>query len=119
LVSDITGLGGMPPGKYTSTGIGDVEILENGRLVVPGQSQLLAGAALPIGAGIVTLLEKVGLDLDTAIHMASIGPANIIRHEFAPLAVDAPVDLVFFQISNGKFEVDTTVNRGRIVYQAS
>ncbi|MCS5632707.1 MAG: amidohydrolase family protein [Pirellulaceae bacterium] len=119
LVSDITGMGGMPPGKYTSTGLGNVEILENGRLVVPGQSQLLAGAALPIGAGIVTLLEQAGLDLDTAIHMASIGPANIIKHEIAPLEVDSPVDLVFFQIRNGKFEVNTTVNGGRIVYQAS
>ena len=119
LVSDITGMGGMSPGKYTSTGLGNVEILENGRLVVPGQSQLLAGAALPIGAGIVTLLEQAGLDLDTAIHMASIGPANIIKHEIAPLEVDSPVDLVFFRINNGEFEVHTTVNGGRIVYQAS
>jgi len=119
LVSDITGMGGMPPGKYTSTGLGNVEILENGRLVVPGQSQLLAGAALPIGAGIVTLLEQAGLDMETAIHMASIAPANIIKHEVAPWEVDSPVDLVFFQISNGKFEVHTTVNGGRIVYQAS
>ena len=109
----------MPPGKYTSTGLGNVEILENGRLVVPGQSQLLAGAALPIGAGIVTLLEQAGLDMETAIHMASIGPANIIKHEVAPWEVDSPVDLVFFQISNGKFQVHTTVNGGRIVYQAS
>ena len=109
----------MPPGKYTSTGLGDVEVLENGRLVVPGQNQLLAGAALPLGTGIVTLLENVGLDLGTAIDMASIGPANIIKHELSPLEVDSPVDLVFFQIRNGKFDVHTTVNRGRIVYQAS
>ena len=119
LVSDITGMGGMPPGKYTSTGLGDVEVLENGRLVVPGQNQLLAGASLPIGTGIVTLIENVGLDLGTAVDMASIGPANIIKHELAPLEVAAPVDLVFFQIRNGKFEVHTTVNHGRIVYQAS
>jgi N-acetylglucosamine-6-phosphate deacetylase len=119
LISDITGMGGRPPGKYTSTGLGAVEVLENGRLVVPGQSQLLAGAALPIGTGIVTLTEKAGLDLGTAVDMASTGPANIIQHELAPLEVDAAVDLVFFQIRNGKFEVHTTVNRGRIVYQAS
>ena len=119
LVSDITGMGGMPPGKYTSTGLGNVEVLENGRLVVPGQNQLLAGASLPIGTGIVTLIENVGLDLGTAVDMASIGPANIIKHELAPVEVDAPVDLVFFQIRNGKFEVHTTVNHGRIVYQAS
>ncbi|MBT4692779.1 MAG: amidohydrolase family protein [Planctomycetaceae bacterium] len=118
LVSDITGMGGMPPGKYTSTSIGDVEILENGRLVVPGQSQLLAGASLPIGTGIVTLMQNAGLDLGTAVDMASIGPANIIKHELTALAVDAAVDLVFFQINNGKFEVHTTVNRGRVVYQA-
>jgi len=119
LVSDITGMGGMPAGKYISTAIGDVEILENGRLVVPGQSQLLAGASLPIGNGIVTLTEKIGVDLGTAVDMASIGPANIINYELAPLEVDANVDLVFFQIRDGKFEVHTTVNSGRIVYQAS
>ncbi|MBT4012539.1 MAG: amidohydrolase family protein [Planctomycetaceae bacterium] len=119
LVSDITGMGGMPPGKYTSSGLGDVEVLENGRLVVPGQSQLLAGASFPIGAGIATLTENAGIDLGTAVDMASIGPANIIKHELAPLEVDAGVDLVFFEIRDGKFVVHTTVNRGRIVYQAS
>ncbi len=119
LVSDITGMGGMPPGKYTSSGLGDVEVLENGRLVVPGQSQLLAGASFPIGAGIATLTENAGIDLGTAVDMASIGPANIIKHELAPLEVDAGVDLVFFEIRDGKFAVHTTVNRGRIVYQAS
>ena len=109
----------MPPGKYTSTGLGNVEILESGRLVVPGQNQLLAGAALPIGTGIVTLLQQTGLNLETAINMASIAPAKIINHEIAPLKVDSSVDLVFFQISDGRFEVHTTVNGGRIVYQAS
>ena len=33
LVSDITGLGGMPPGRY-SGGLGDLEVLESGKLVL-------------------------------------------------------------------------------------
>src|SRR5690606_36313484 len=42
LVSDVTGMAGMPPGRYDQTSIGPVEVLEDGRLVVAGQRQYLA-----------------------------------------------------------------------------
>src|SRR5206468_8402774 len=39
LVSDITALGGMPPGRY-SGGLGDLEVLESGKLVLADQRDI-------------------------------------------------------------------------------
>ena len=44
LVSDLSGMAGMPPGRY-ATEFCDLEILSDGRLVIAGQDQLLAGAS--------------------------------------------------------------------------
>ncbi|HIA19251.1 MAG TPA: N-acetylglucosamine-6-phosphate deacetylase, partial [Planctomycetaceae bacterium] len=71
LVSDITGMAGMPPGLHENASLGQVEILEDGRLVVPGQRQLLAGASLPIGVGIANVMRFADVDLASAIGMAS------------------------------------------------
>ena len=46
LVSDESGLAGLPPGRYASSGC-ELEILADGRLVIAGQDQLLAGASAP------------------------------------------------------------------------
>ena len=117
LVSDITGMGGMPPGVYESTaGLGSVEVLEDGRLVVPGQRQLLAGAALPIGVGIVKVMEFANMSLESAVNMASLGPARIIQYRLPKLEVGAKADLVFFDIVDGQFDVVATVNAGELVY---
>ncbi len=117
LVSDITGMGGMPPGVYdSSAGLGQVEVLEDGRLVVPGQRQLLAGAALPIGVGIVKAIEYAVLSLESAVNMSSLGPARLLNYRLPKLEVGAKADLVFFEIVDGRFEVVATVNSGEVVY---
>ena len=118
LVSDITGMGGMPPGMYESTaGLGKVEVLEDGRLVVPGQKQLLAGAALPIGVGIAKVIEYAELSLESAVNMASLGPARLLGYHLPKLEVGAKADLVFFNIIDGEFQVVATVNAGEVVFQ--
>jgi hypothetical protein len=40
LVSDITGMAGMPLGDYPNTSLGHVEVLDDGRLVVGGDGRL-------------------------------------------------------------------------------
>ena len=117
LVSDITGMGGMPPGCYETTGLGQVEVLSDGRLVVPGQDQLLAGAALPIGVGIAKVMEFGEVQLETAIQMATWGPAKILKRPVPRLEVGADADLVFFDMNDGRFDVQMTVNSGEMVYQ--
>ena len=117
LVSDITGMAGMPPGLYENNSIGGVEVLDDGRLVVPGQRQLLAGASLPIGVGIAKIMEYAGLSLKDAVELASTRPAALIGCECGALQVGDPADLCTFTLNNGTLEVQSTINRGEIVFQ--
>ena len=117
LVSDITGMAGMPPGLYENNSIGGVEVLEDGRLVVPGQRQLLAGASLPIGVGIGKIMEYAGLSLKDAVEMASTRPAALIDIECGALQIGAPADLCMFTLHDGILEVQSTINGGEIVFQ--
>jgi N-acetylglucosamine-6-phosphate deacetylase len=77
LVSDLSGLAGMPPGRYASE-LCDLEILDDGRLVVAGQRQLLAGASRPIGDGIANLMAFAGVGLKTAVETASLRPMRLL-----------------------------------------
>jgi hypothetical protein len=77
LVSDLSGLAGMPAGRYLSE-LCDLEILDDGRLVVAGQRQLLAGASRPIGDGIANLMAFAGVGLKTAVEAASLRPMRLL-----------------------------------------
>lgn len=77
-VSDMTGLGGMPPGRYDQTPLGAVEVLDDGKLVVAGQRQFLAGAALPLWRAIEKLTRATDLSLAQAIDACSVRPARLI-----------------------------------------
>ena len=63
----MSGLAGLPAGRYTSSGC-ELEILPDGRLVVAGQDQLLAGASLPIGVGVANVMRFAGVDFDGRRH---------------------------------------------------
>lgn len=121
LVSDITGLGGMPPGRYESTSIGDVEVLEDGRLVVAGQRQFLAGAALPLRRGVPHVMAVAGLSLADALPLATTRPAALVNLDSqAGLSVGGPADLIRFQIgteSPAMLEIETTVQGGEVAWQ--
>ena len=77
LVSDLSGLAGLPPGRHRGN-LCEVEILPEGRIVVAGQRRILAGAGLPISAGIVNVMQFAGLDLQQAIAMATRNPARLV-----------------------------------------
>ena len=77
LVSDRSGLAGFPPGVYHGA-LADLEILADGRLVIAGQDQFLAGARRPIGEGVARLMEYAEVDLATAIRMASHQPSQLM-----------------------------------------
>ena len=62
LVSDITSMGGMPPGKY-QTGLGELEVLPGGKLVPAGRPGILAGASLPIHVCVANVMRFAGVDL--------------------------------------------------------
>jgi N-acetylglucosamine-6-phosphate deacetylase len=97
LVSDITSMGGMPAGRY-KTGLGELEVLPSGKLVPAGQPDILAGASLPIHVCVANIMRFAGVDLATAIRMASLQPAKIIGLDHAGLQVGASANLVLFDL---------------------
>jgi N-acetylglucosamine-6-phosphate deacetylase len=115
LVSDESGLAGLPPGKYTSSGC-ELEILEDGRLVIAGQRQLLAGASRPIGDGVVNVMRFAGVDLATAIDMATVQPARLLRRDEGGLKPGDAADLVLFELSEDRLTVKKTMAQGDWVY---
>ncbi len=116
IVSDVSGLAGLPPGRYRSSGC-ELEILADGRLVIAGQDQLLAGASLPIGFGVANMMRFAGVDLRTAVTMASIGPARLIGAPCGGLKPGDRADLVLFNWSPQASGIDilATLQAGQVV----
>ncbi len=98
LVSDISGQAGQPPGRYESP-FCDIEILPSGKLVVAGQTELMAGASLPLSAGVANAMRFAGVDLATAIRMAVHHPAALLGIEPGGLDVGDRADLVQFELA--------------------
>jgi N-acetylglucosamine-6-phosphate deacetylase len=117
LVSDITGMAGMPPGLYEQTSLGAVEVLEDGRLVIPGQRQLLAGASLPLSVGIGNMMRMGETDLKTAVDMASVRAARLIGLPAAGLNTGALANLMLFELSEScVVRTLATINAGELVF---
>ena len=97
LVSDLSGQAGQPPGIYRSP-FCDVEVLEDGRLVVPGQREYLAGASAPLLKGVAVARAYVGLEWHEAFAMASKHPAQLLGLSEDWLREGEPPNLVLFEI---------------------
>ncbi|MCE9605291.1 MAG: amidohydrolase family protein [Planctomycetia bacterium] len=122
LVSDVSGLAGLPAGRYQSSGC-ELEILADGRLVIAGQDQLLAGASLPIGFGIANVMRFAGVDLQTAVTMASTGPARLIDAPHGGLRPGDRADLALFTLDGGSttganlsLKVQATIAGGELLF---
>ena len=123
LVSDITGMAGMPAGHYSNSSLGDVVVTKDGRLVIAGQGQLLAGAARPLCDGIANMLRFTDQDLRSAVEMASTRPSSLIAREAARLEPGATADLTVFRLPGadgsgpiGDLDVVATINAGKLVF---
>ncbi|MFH1266210.1 MAG: N-acetylglucosamine-6-phosphate deacetylase [Planctomycetota bacterium] len=122
LVSDISGQAGQPPGRYQSD-FCDVELLADGRLVVAGQRELLAGAALPIGPGIPNVMHFAGVGLADAVRMAVHNPAELLGVIPGGLDPGDAADLVQFRLARSpeedapaRFDLLATVIDGSAVW---
>jgi N-acetylglucosamine-6-phosphate deacetylase len=124
VVSDESGLAGLPPGRYQSSGC-ELEILDDGRLVIAGQEQLLAGASRPIGDGIANVMRFAGVSLAEAVAMATTNPARLLGCRVGGLLPGDPADLVLFDLESkaygvpARLEVMTTVAEGEVVFDAA
>lgn len=118
LVSDESGLAGLPPGRYSSSGC-ELEILADGRLVIAGQDQLLAGASLPLTVGVANVMRFAGIDLATAIEMVTTNPARLLSTTAGSLRPGDPADLVLFDLpaeASAPLDVRATLADGRVVF---
>ena len=101
LISDMTNLAGCQPGSYR-TSLGEVELLENGKLVVGGQREIMAGASLPLAVGIGNAMRFAGLPLKAAIELATLNPARLLGLPLPHLALGASAKLVLFRLSDAQ-----------------
>lgn len=117
LTCDASGWAGCPPGLYHSQW-GDAEILEDGRLVVAGQRELLAGSAFESDICVPTAMDYAGVSLKEAIDMASRNAAKSLGFEQARLRRGSLADLFLFRREPGqrRLTVLATIAAGELKY---
>ena len=113
ITCDAAGLAGCPPGRYTVES-GDVEILESGRIVMAGQTQILAGSSLETDSCIAHAMDVAGLTLSEAFDMAGRNPCRLLGLEEVRLRRGSRADLVLFDFDGaGKpLRFRATLSRG-------
>lgn len=117
ITCDAAGLAGCPPGVYDEGSI-KVEILEDGRIVIAGQDQLLAGSSLETDTCVGNAMGMADLSLQQAFDMAGRNPARLLGFEEIRLRRGSRADLVLFHQneSSGRFEFTATVAAGALRY---
>jgi N-acetylglucosamine-6-phosphate deacetylase len=125
LISDLSGLAGLPPGRYDGENC-TLEILADGKLVIAGQDQLLAGASRPLGVGVAGACRFAGVSLPEAIAMAATRPSELIGYRPGGFSPGDPADFVLFDFNSASetplvemFQVRSTISGGRCVYEAT
>ncbi len=130
LTCDVSGFAGCPPGTYREGDVA-VEVLEDGRLVVAGQRQYLAGSGATTGDCIVRMMRDCHLSLGETIDMATRNPATLLSEPIGDMAVGAEATLTVFRMSDAAasggpaveppaqaFATIATIVRGSALYGA-
>jgi N-acetylglucosamine-6-phosphate deacetylase len=119
LITDAVTAAGRPPGRY-KLGELDVELTEEGRVVLAGQDRL-AGSALRMDRGVENLMRLAGLPLASAVQMATTNAARAgkVPGRANGLAPGDRADLVEFRFDReaGRLEIARTWISGRQVYR--
>ena len=117
ITCDASGLAGCPPGLYTEGNV-DVEILEDGRIVIAGQSQLLAGSGVETDTCVARAIEYAGLSLSEACDLAARNPAILLGFEEIRLRRGSRADLVLFhhESPGDPLEITATIAAGQVRY---
>ncbi len=117
LVSDVTSLGGMPPGNYELFGQ-KVVMTSQGKITMPSQD-VLAGASYLITTGIENIMRFTGCSLADAVHMVSRNPARLLGlDDRGEIRVGKRADLVLFNLDNGKLTIRKTIVAGKEVFNS-
>ena len=115
ITCDAAGLAGCPPGVYRD-GTLDVEILEDGRIVIAGQRQLLAGSGLETDTCVAHVIDVAGVSLQEAFDMAGRNPARLLGCETIELARGSRADLVLFNYAGpgSSLDIRATIAAGNV-----
>lgn len=97
LTCDVSGFAGCPPGRYDHADLA-VEILEDGRLVVADQRQLLAGSGATTGDCIVGIMRACGVSLADALRMATINPGRLLNEPISAIEVGQTATVSVFRL---------------------
>lgn len=117
ITCDAAGLAGCPPGEYEGAS-GNVEILADGRIVIAGQQQLLAGSSLLTDVCVAHAVAVGEVSLAEAFDMAGKNPCRLLGLEPTRLRRGSRADLVQFDFDGAGDTIRwrSTVMGGRIRY---
>lgn len=115
ITCDAAGLAGCPTGVYDEGAV-KVEILKDGRLVVAGQRQLLAGSGVQTDLCVARAIDMTGVSLGEACDMAGVNPARLLGFEEVRLQAGSRADLVMFRYGGpgSGLEIEATVAAGEL-----
>ena len=97
LTSDVSGFGGCKPGRYSTDGM-EVDVLEDGRIVVAGQTQFLAGSGATTGYCVAHMISRCGISLPDAWSLASTQPARLLGVPVSTLQEGSSAHLTVFRM---------------------
>jgi len=115
IISDVTKLAGLPPGKYSWNGM-SVVMTPEGMIKYPSQS-VLAGASLPITRGIFNMMKFTNCSLAEAVQMATKNPALLNKlNDRGQIKVGKRADLILFSLGEDDLVIHKTIIAGKVVY---
>lgn len=106
ITCDASGYAGCPVGIYHGES-GDVEVLDDGRIVVAGQRQFLAGSGAATDECLSGAMRLAGVSLGEAVGMATVVPERLVGAERIALESSSRADLILFHVEQD-FRIDVT-----------
>ena len=115
LTSDAAGLAGCPTGVYDDGPV-KVEILDDGRIVIAGQHQLLAGSTTLTDTCVANAMRYANVTLQDACDMAGGRPARLLGFEDIALKAHSRADLILFRFHGpgSHLQMETTIAAGKV-----
>ena len=112
LTCDVSGFAGCASGTYQEGDV-EVEVLDDGRIVVAGQRQYLAGSGATTGDCIAHMVQSCGVSLSDAIAMATDNPARLMNERLPALKAGEAATFSVFNVFD-----DTSTGGSKKRFQA-
>lgn len=119
LTTDVTGVAGLPPGKYFVQNR-YVELLPGGPVLLSG-TPFLAGSALHLNDGVANAMRFAQVSLADAIDMVTWNPAQLFNmtQRTGRLHSGMEANLTLFRLNSaGDVLIDKSIVKGEVVYTA-